>query len=86
LLVSRDEAYEILTWVLVAPLTTTIRKIPTAVELRPERDGVSRPSVVILDQIQAIRLEWLDSRIAKLSPNKIAEVDQACRFALGLPD
>jgi mRNA interferase MazF len=84
--VARDEAYEILTWVLVAPLTTTVRDIPTAVHLRPESDGVPRPSVVILDQIQAIRLEWLDGRIGKLSSKTMADVDRACRFALGLSD
>lgn len=84
LLLARDEAYAILSWVMVAPLTTTIRNIPSAVPLDPVADGVPQLSVVSLDNIQAIRKNWLDTMLVALRPVKMAAVDRAIRFALGL--
>jgi len=84
LLLARDEAYAILTWVMVAPLTTTLRSIPTAVPLDPHADGVPQPCVVSLDNVQAIRSEWISDRITQLSREKVAAVDRALHFALGL--
>ncbi|MGH2585905.1 MAG: GMC oxidoreductase [Dehalococcoidia bacterium] len=40
LLLARNQAYAILTWVMVAPLTTTIRVVPSTVPLDPTIDGV----------------------------------------------
>lgn len=84
LLVARDEAYQVLTWVMVAPLTTRIRAIPTAVALDPADDGVPERCTVSLDNIQAIRTGWLDTVIVRLRPERMEAVDRAMRFALGL--
>jgi mRNA interferase MazF len=84
LLVARDEAYTLLTWVMVAPITTTLRDVPTVVHLDPRRDGVPRASAVTLDAVQTIRKEWLDGRIARLGPERMAAVEAALRFALAL--
>ncbi len=84
LLLARDEAYERLTWVVVAPITTNVRAIPTAVALEPERDGVPRVSAVSLDNLQAIRRMWLDARITELSGDRMREVEDAIHFALDL--
>ena len=84
LLLARDEAYAILTWVIVAPLTTTIRDIPSAVLLEPAPDGVPQRCVVSLDNIQSIRRDWLDTMIVAVRPSKMAAVDRAIHFALGL--
>jgi mRNA interferase MazF len=84
LLLARDEAYTVLTWVTVAPLTTTYRDIPTAVPLDPEVDGVPQPSVVSLDNIQAIRKTWLESRVVSLRFEKMREIERAIHFALDL--
>ena len=83
LLLSRNEAYAVLTWVIVAPLTTTIRDIPSAVLLTPEADGVPHACVVSLDNIQAIRKDWLGVRIVSLRSARLAEVERAIHFALG---
>jgi mRNA interferase MazF len=72
LLLSRDEAYAVRTWVLVAPLTTNIRNVPTSVELDPAADGVPRPCVVNLDHLQAIRRDWLDEQMGALAPREDA--------------
>ena len=71
LLLARDEAYGLLTWVMVAPLTTTIRSIPTAVPLDPRTDGVPRPCAVALDNITVVRVEWLDTYITRLRASKM---------------
>ena len=71
---------------MVAPLTTTIRRIPTAVALEPGVDGVDRRCVISLDNIMPVRRDWLDGYIADLSREKMREVDQAIRYALDLRD
>jgi mRNA-degrading endonuclease toxin of MazEF toxin-antitoxin module len=84
LLLARDEAYNLLTWVVVAPMTTNVRRIPSALELTPEVDGVPRACAVALDNIQAIQKGRLDARVAVLSPSRMREVEQALHFALDL--
>lgn len=69
---------------MVAPLTTTIRRIPTAVALDPAADGVPQPCVVSLDNIQAIQKARLESLLVRLHPRKMVAVDRAIEFALGL--
>ena len=84
LLLARDEAYAVLTWVVIAPLTSTQRRIPTTVALTPEDDGVPQTCVVALDNVQAVRKNWLDGHIATLSPDRMREVELAIHFSLDL--
>lgn len=86
LLLARDEAYAVLTWVVVAPITTRIRDIPTAVSLEPGRDGVPEHCAVTLDNLQAIRKDWLDAPMTRLNRDRMADIERALHFALGLPD
>jgi mRNA interferase MazF len=86
LLVHRTVAYGILTWVLVAPLTTTIRDMPTGVVLDPDPDDVDRRCMVNLDSITVVRVEWLTERVTTLSTARMREVDRAIRFAFSLRD
>ena len=83
LLLSRDKAYEIRELVTVAPLTTRTRNIPSEVAL-DKRDGMPKPCVTNLDTITTIPKAALSTRIAALDPAKMAAVDRALRFALGL--
>jgi len=72
-LLARNEAYDVLNWFLAAPLTTTIRSFGTQVPLDPRADGVTRACVVNLDEMQAIRSEWLDALIAEF-PGRMREL------------
>jgi mRNA interferase MazF len=83
-LVARDDAYAILTWVAVAPITTRLRRLPTAVPPDPDVDGVPDRSIVLLDHIQIIRREWLTGLITRLRHEKVQHIDLAIHFALGL--
>jgi len=83
LLLTRNAAYAVRTSVTVAPLTTTIRDIPVEVRLGPLQ-GVPRDCVVNLDEVQTIRKDRLIRVLTTLSPELVAQVDQALKFALGL--
>ena len=83
LLLSRDEAYSRRRSVTIAPISTRIRDIPVEVRLGPA-DGLSRPSVVNLDDITTIYMSTLDRHVTSLSPEKMDEVNRAIRFALDL--
>lgn len=82
-LLSRNEAYGLRTYVTIAPVTTRIRNIPAEVSLGPA-DGLARPCVVNLDSMTTIAMDRLRDYVTDLSSGKIAEVDAAIHFALGL--
>lgn len=82
-LVSRDEAYVVRDFVMVAPVTSRVRRIPAEVPLGSE-DGLLRPSVTNLDSLATVEKVGLRRRLAMLTPSKLAAVDAALRFALGL--
>ncbi len=83
LLLSRDEAYAVRALVIVAPVTTRIRGIPTEVALGPS-EGLPHASVANLDVLLTIRKESLRTRLGVLAPDQLAAVEAALRFALGL--
>ena len=69
--------------VTVAPLTSTIRDIPSEVVLTT-RDGVPRDSAVNCDHIQTVSKSKLGPVITTLSKEKMQQVKQAIHFALAL--
>ena len=77
-----NEAYGVRDFVIMSPLTTRVRHIPTEVELGPE-DGLARSSIANLDVIITESKGCLRERIT-LGPGKLHAVDTALRFALGL--
>jgi len=85
LLLSRDEAYTIRELVIVAPVTTRIRHIPSEVPLGPE-DGLPKPCVVNLDTISTIAKATLRDKLTTLSPEKLKAVEIALHFALGFEE
>ena len=66
LVVTRSEAVPVLTWVLVAPVTRTVRGIPTEISLGPEQ-GLPEECVASFDNLQPIRRAYLTSRAGALS-------------------
>lgn len=84
LILTRTSALAYLTGVTVAPITTTIRDIPTEVVLTPEDDNVPSLCAVNLDNIQTVRRAGLQSQIGALSVFRMDEVNRALLFALGV--
>lgn len=84
LILTRDSILPYLTGITVAPLTTTIRDIPSQVLLTPDEDHVNEECVVNLDQIQTVERRTIGNLIVQLSDHRMQEVAQAVIFALGL--
>jgi mRNA interferase MazF len=82
LVLTRDSALEFLNEVTVAPVTSTIRDIPSEVMLT-SADGVPRACAVNLDHIQTVPRARLGGLIATLSDSRMSEVRAAAAFALG---
>ena len=83
LILTRTSAIPGLTWVTVAPITTTLRNIITEVWL-DESDGMARECTINLDNIQTVQKEKLGKVIAHLSANKMREVREAINLAFDL--
>jgi mRNA interferase MazF len=82
LLLTRDSASAFLGEVTVAPITTTIRGIPTEVLLGPD-DGMPQPCAVNLDHVQTVARARLGPLITTLDADKLGSVREALLFALG---
>lgn len=83
ILVSRASAYAVRTSVTVVEVSRTIRAIPSEVVLGT-RDGLPTRCVANADNLVTIPKAWLETRIAALRPAKVAALDGALRFSLGL--
>jgi mRNA interferase MazF len=79
---TRNSALEFLGEVTVAPITSTIRDIPTEVLLTKE-DGMPQECAVNLDHIQTVSKGKIGPLITTLSSTKMAELRSALLFALG---
>jgi mRNA interferase MazF len=82
-LLSRDEAYEVRSMIVVAPTTTRIRGYAVEVKLG-RREGLTRECVVNCDWLVTIGKVDLIERAGSLSPAKLQQLDAALRFALAL--
>ena len=69
-ILTRDSAIEFLGEVTIAPITSTIRDIPSEVILSIE-DGMKNDCAINLDHIQTVSKDKIGSRVTKLSSNKI---------------
>lgn len=82
LVLTRDSALSYLGEVTVAPITSTIREIPTEVILTAA-DGMPRDCAVNLDHLQTVARSRLGGVIARLPAARMEEVRAAVLFALG---
>ena len=82
LILTRNSALEVLDSVTVAPITSTIRDIPTEVVLEPE-DGVPRECAINLDHVQTVPRARVGSLITTLTTDRMTAVGAALGFALG---
>ena len=82
LLLTRDSALEFLGEVTVAPVTSTIRDIPSEVILTTE-DGMPRDCAINLDHVQTVSKGKLGAIITTLGPQRMLEVRSALLFSLG---
>ena len=79
---TRDSAIAYLSTVTVAPITSTIRGVPSEVLLN-EEDGMKARCAVNLHNAVTISQGRLGNRVARLGSLRMTEVCAALRFSLG---
>lgn len=79
---SRAEAIEVLHTVMVAPITSTIRSLPSEVVVG-EDEGLKRASAVNLDHVQTVEKASLRRFVGTLKPSAMRRVCAALSVALG---
>jgi mRNA interferase MazF len=82
LVISRQEVIGLLHTVLVAPITSTIRGLPSEVVVA-EREGLRHASAVNLDHVQTVEKARLVGYVGQLAPEKMRDVCRAMAVAVG---
>ncbi|MDD5206870.1 MAG: type II toxin-antitoxin system PemK/MazF family toxin [Desulfobacterales bacterium] len=83
LILTRDSVLEYLGEVTVAPITSTVRNIPSEVFLS-KADGLPRDCAINCDHLQTVSKGRIGTLITSLPKAKMAEVGRAIRFALNI--
>jgi mRNA interferase MazF len=83
LILTRDSILEYLGEITIAPITSTVRDIPSEVFLSKD-DGMKRDCAINLDHIQTVSKGKIGSLITTLSQEKLEQVRNAILFALDL--
>lgn len=78
---TRDPLARILGSVIVGPVTSRVRGVSTEVEVGP-RDGVSRSSVVNLDNLQLLPRDRLVRRVGRAAPETMRLICEAVAEAI----
>jgi mRNA interferase MazF len=82
-ILTRNSILEYLGEVTIAPVTSTIRDIPSEV-LLSRLDGMHNNCAINCDHIQTVSKSNVGSMITSLSKEKLSEVRDAINFALNL--
>src|SRR4030067_2596745 len=72
-ILTRDAALEFLGEVTIAPITSTLRDIPSEILLTRE-DGMPRDCAINLDHIQTASKGKIGALITTMSPTKMSEI------------
>ena len=83
LILTRDSVLEYLGEVSVAPITSTIRDIPSEVFLT-KQDGMPKDCAINFDHIQTVSKGKIGSLITTLSTDKLGQEREAIQYALNL--
>ena len=82
IVLTRDSAIRYLSTVTVAPVTSTIRGVPSEVVLDQE-DGMKGRCAVNLHHALTVSQRRLGKRVAQIGPRRMSEICSALRFSLG---
>lgn len=83
LIMTRESAIPVLNSVTIAPITSTIRSIPTELVLT-EEDGLPATCAANFDNLQTVPKGNIGDRITHLTAKRMKEAEAAVSFALGL--
>ena len=83
LILTRDSVLEYLGEVTIAPITTTVRDIPSEVFLT-SADGMPKDCAVNCDHLQTVTKGKIGALVTSLPRTKMLEIGRAIRFALDI--
>lgn len=83
LILTRNSILDYLGEVTIAPITSTVRDIPTEVCLSKD-EGMQRDCAINFDHIQTVSKRKIGSLITRLSSEKLQQASEAISFALDL--
>ncbi len=70
--------------VIVCPITGTDRGIQTQIPVAPPEGGLSKPSVIMIEQLRSVSMSRLGHRLGKVAPETMGMVDQVLGLVLSL--
>jgi mRNA interferase MazF len=76
LIVSRDEVIPFLNNIVVAPITSTIRTIPTCIPVGPD-EGIDHDSVATFDNLATVPKSVLTTRLGNLGADGRRQICEA---------
>ena len=82
LVLTSGSALSYLSRITVAPITSSIRDVPSEVLVGPD-DGLKQPSAINLHNVLTIEKGIVGRRVARLGDEKMRAVCRALGFALG---
>lgn len=83
LILTRDSVLEYLGEVSIAPVSTTVRNIPSEVFLS-KADGMPHDCAVNCDHLHTVSKAKIGPLITSLPPSRMIDVGRAIRFALDI--
>ena len=81
-ILTRENAVAYLSTATVAPITATIRGVPSEVVL-DESDGMKKPCAANLHNVVTVSQQRLGKRVTRLSNVRMGEICAALRFSIG---
>ena len=82
LILTRDSSIGHLSTATIAPITSTVRAVPSEMILDVD-DGMKRRCAVSLHNVVTVSQERVGRRVASLSEERMQQVCAALRFSLG---
>ena len=88
LIVQNDIGNKYSPTVIVAAITSQINKakLPTHIEISAEEYGLTKDSVVLLEQVRTIDKKRLKERVGHINDDLIPRINEALSISLGLLD
>jgi mRNA interferase MazF len=84
-ILTRNSAIEYLGEITVAPITSTIRDIPSEVVLG-KAEGMKKDCAINLDHVQTVSKGKIGSLITELNSSKLKQLHRALNFAMGFSE
>jgi mRNA interferase MazF len=70
--------------IIVLPITSTIRSIPSHVRVKPPEGGLRNESAILCDAVRSVSVQCLSTRWGTVAPATMGRVEDVLRILLRL--